>query len=49
MIKITVIHQVRMCCGLSVKIDTREMLKGAQRSWTHFVCVCFCVCGRQKI
>ena len=25
-----------------------EMLQGAQRSWAHFVCVCFCMCGRQK-
>ena len=45
-IKITMIRQVRMYCGLSMKINMCETL---QRSWTHFVCVCFCVCSRQKL
>ena len=47
-IKITVICQVRMYCGLSVKVNTRETPHGAWRSWAHFVCVCLCVCGQQK-
>ena len=42
-IRITMICQVRMYCGLSVKINTRETQHVAPRSWTHFVCVCFCV------
>ena len=25
-----------------------KMRHGAQRSWTHLLCVCFCVCGRQN-
>ena len=28
--------QVRMYCGLSVKINTHETPHGAQRLWTHF-------------
>ena len=48
MIKITVICQVRMYCGLSVKANKRERLHGTQTLWTHFVCVCSCVCGWQK-
>ena len=48
MIKIIMIRLVRMYCSLSVKIDTRETSNGSQRSWTHFVCICFCVCGRLK-
>ena len=48
-IKITVIRQVHMYCGLSVKINKHEMLHGTRRSWTHFVCICFCVCGWQKL
>ena len=47
-IKITVIRQIHMYCGLSVKIGTRETLCSAQRSWTHFVCICFRMCGQQK-
>ena len=35
-------------CGLSVKMNTRKTLHGAWRSWMHLLCVCFCVCGRQK-
>ena len=42
------IHQVRMYCGLSVKINMHETPHGMQRLWTHFVCVCFYVCGEQK-
>ena len=26
----------------------RETPHGTRRSWTHFVCVCFCLCGRQN-
>ena len=37
-----------MYCGLSVKTITRKKPHGARRSWTHLLCVCFCVCGRQK-
>ena len=33
---------------LSVKINTHDTLHGAQRSWMHFVCACFHVCGRQN-
>ena len=29
--------------------NTRETVHGMQRSWTHFVCVCFPMCGRQKL
>ena len=47
-IKITKIRQVRMYCGLSVKINKCEMPYGAQISWTHFVCVRFHVRGWQK-
>ena len=47
-IKITVIRQVRMFCSLSVKVNMQEMPNGTRRLWTHFVCVCFCVCGWQK-
>ena len=36
-----------MCCGVSVKM--RDTPHGAQRSWAHFVCVCFCVCGLQNL
>ena len=43
------IHQVRMYCGLNVKINTRETSHGALRSWRHFVCVYFCVPGRQSL
>ena len=43
-----VICQVRMCCGLSPKINRRETLHLARRTWTYFVCVCFLVCGWQK-
>ena len=28
--------------------EPEEMTQGTQRSWTHFVCVCFRVCSRQK-
>ena len=35
-------------CGLSVKINTCEMPLGAQKSWTHIVCLCFHVYGQQK-
>ena len=48
MIRITVICKVCMYCGLSVKIKTRKTPHGVQRSLTHFICVCFHVCGRQK-
>ena len=47
-IKITVIRQVRMYCGLSVEINMREMPHGVRRLGMHFVCVCFRVCGWQK-
>ena len=47
-IKITVIHQVCMYCGLNMKIDTCKMPYGGRRSCMHFVCVCLRVCGRQK-
>ena len=48
-IKITMIHQVHIICRLrSLKINTREMPYGAQRSWTQFICVCFRVCGQQN-
>ena len=35
-------------CGLSVQINMREIPHGAQSSWVHFDCVCFCMCGQQK-
>ena len=35
-------------CDLSVKINTHKMPHGVQRSWTHLLCIYFCVCGRQK-
>ena len=38
-IKITVIHQVCMYCGLSLKINTHETLHGARRLWMHFICI----------
>ena len=47
-IKITVIRQVLMNCGLTIKINMREKPQGAGRSWMHFVCVCFCMFGREK-
>ena len=47
-ILITVIRQMHMYCGRSVKINMRETLHGARRSWTHFVCFCSRVCGQQK-
>ena len=47
-IKITVICQVRMYCGLRVKVDMPKTLYSARRSWMHFVCICFYVCGWQK-
>ena len=34
-IKITLIHQVHMFYGLSVKINTYKTPHGAQRSWTQ--------------
>ena len=47
-IKITVIRQVRMFCGLNVKVNTCETPHNRRRSWTHFVYISFGVCGRQK-
>ena len=47
-IKLTAICQVRKYCGLSLKINTHETQHGAQRSWVHFVCICFRVCGQPK-
>ena len=47
-IKITMINQLHMCCSLIMKANTHETPHGAQNSWTHFVCVCFCVCGQKK-
>ena len=50
-IKITVVRQVCMSpasmiyCCLSVKINTRKTPHGAQRSWKHLYCICFCICG----
>ena len=45
LIKITVIprgaYVTCIHCRLSMKIYMRETLHGAQRLWTHFVCVCF--------
>ena len=37
MIRITMIRQVCMYCGLSVKMITREMPDGTQRLWTHLL------------
>ena len=37
-----------MYCSLSMTLNMREMPLGMQKSWTHFVCVCFSVCGQQK-
>ena len=34
--------------GPNVKISTRKMLHGAQRSWAHLFCMYFCVRGWQK-
>ena len=34
--------------SLSVTVNMHEALHSARRSWTHFVCVCVHVCGRQK-
>ena len=45
-VKITVIRQVRVCCGLSAEINMHETPHGAQRSWAHFVCVSACVVGK---
>ena len=45
-VKITVNQQVLMYCGLSVKINKCETPHDACRSWTHFVCGCFCLCGQ---
>ena len=39
---------VRMYYCLSIKINTPEMPHGVGRLWMHFVCVCSCVCGRQR-
>ena len=47
-LKITVIRQVCVYCGLSLKTNMCEMPRGAQRSWAHFVCVCSLERGRQK-
>ena len=47
-IQIAVIHQVHMYCSLSMKINTCEMLHGAQRLWTHFNCICFCLWSAKK-
>ena len=47
-IKITVICQVCIYYGLSVKINMCEMPHGTWRSWTHFGCVWFCMWGWQK-
>ena len=47
-IKITVICQVHMYFGLSLKVNMCETSHDTRRSWMHFVCICFCVCGRQK-
>ena len=44
-IKIFVIRQVCVYCDL---INMHETPHGTWRLWTHFVCVCFCVCGWQK-
>ena len=45
-IRITVIDQVGMYCGLSVKINTCETPHGAWRSWTGFVFISACVVGK---
>ena len=47
-IKITVICQVCMYCGLSAKINMCETPHAMQRSWTYFVLCFFRVCGRQN-
>ena len=47
-IKIIMIHQVCIYCGLSMKINTHETPHVAQRSWAHLVCISFCMCGQQK-
>ena len=47
-IEISVICQVRMYCGLNVKINTRETPHSTQKLWTHlFAFVSICVCGRK--
>ena len=35
-------------CSPSFKINTRQNAHCLLRSWTHLICVCFCVCGRLK-
>ena len=35
-------------CGLSRKMNTRKTPHDRWRSWTHLLCICFWVCGRQK-
>ena len=35
-------------CCLSVKITYVKKPHSMWRSWTHLVCICFCVCGWQK-
>ena len=47
-IKVPVIRLVCMDCSLSVKINTCEMSHGAWISWSHFLCVCSRVWGRQN-
>ena len=37
-----------MSWDISIKINKHEMLHGAQRSWAHFVCICFRVCVVDK-
>ena len=34
--------------GLGVKMNKHKTPHGARRSRAHLLCVCFCVCGRQK-
>ena len=45
-IKITVVRLVHM--SLHLLRSEHKMPHGVQRSCTHLLCVCFCVCGRQK-
>ena len=47
MIEVTVIHQMHVYCGLSVKINAHEMPHGAWRLLMHFICVCLHVSGWQ--
>ena len=37
-----------MYCCLSVKTNMRKMPHDVQRSWTHLLCICSCMCGHQK-